>query len=201
MDRSQIAGIYLAAGSSSRMGMNKLDLPVGEFFLGSMGLRAALKSRLSSVIVVTRKRDSLHWLAPFSINKKLRIVICEEAGKGQSASLKTGIMAARVSGTETVVVLLADQPFVTAEMINVLIEEFHRSPYYSFVSFSNDGFTKPPVLLTKSFFFDIEGLNGDQGARALIRNADETSGKLIAVKNDQWLIDVDTLADYERLFY
>ncbi|WP_376768611.1 NTP transferase domain-containing protein [Paenibacillus foliorum] len=46
MSRKNIFGIYLAAGQSSRMGSDKLRLPVGPMNLGNYALAAALNSRL-----------------------------------------------------------------------------------------------------------------------------------------------------------
>ena len=50
----KIAGIYLAAGNSSRMGSNKLALPVGTMTVGSLALETALKSSLDKVYIITK---------------------------------------------------------------------------------------------------------------------------------------------------
>ena len=45
----KIAGVYLAAGSSSRMGSNKLQLPVGTKTLGSLAVQTALQTSLHRI--------------------------------------------------------------------------------------------------------------------------------------------------------
>ncbi|MFK9090448.1 NTP transferase domain-containing protein [Bacillus salipaludis] len=195
MDHSGLVGVYLAAGKSSRMGRNKLNLPLGIHCLGSIALRAALESKLEITFAVTRKGDSLHWVAPFSQKRGLRIIECEEADSGQSESLKTGVKAAVELGAAGVVVLLADQPFVTTEVINKLIDLFQGSE--EFIAYSNYDVLKPPVLLSKRLFPRIMDLSGDQGARRLLRNA--AVGKQIKLDNDIYFFDVDTIEDYQFL--
>ncbi|EKN70761.1 xanthine dehydrogenase [Neobacillus bataviensis LMG 21833] len=195
MDYSGLVGIYLAAGKSSRMGSPKVNLPLGNRRLGSIALRAALKSKLDVTIAITRKGESLQWLTPFSKSEDLRIVECVEADRGQSASLRAGAKVAAEMGAAGVVVLLADQPFVTTKMINRLIDEFHGSE--EFISFSHNGVMKPPVLLASSLFPRIMKLEGDQGARSLLRSG--CLGKQIKLNKDVYFFDVDTKEDYQFL--
>lgn len=197
MDHTGLVGVYLAAGKSSRMGSNKLNLPLGNQFLGGIALRAALESRLDVTIAVTREGDSLHWLAPFSKDKGLRFLECKDADNGQSASLKAGVNAAQEFGGEGVVVLLADQPLVTTGMINRLMDKFQGSVDY--ISYLHNGVMKPPVLLGRSLFPRIMELSGDQGARSLLRGDCENRGKRIEMDKDVYFFDVDTIEDYHFL--
>lgn len=199
MNHSSLVGIYLAAGKSSRMGRAKLNLPVGNQFLGSMAFRAALESKLDCTIAVTREGDSLEWLAPFSKNKSWSYLECLKADRGQSASLKAGVRMAADMGATGVVVLLADQPFITSEMINRLVDEFKISQKGSYVSFSHEGMIKPPVLFAKSFFPMLFELTGDQGARTVIREEMREQGKQIEINSDLYFFDIDTEEEYQLL--
>ena len=51
----KITGVYLAAGSSSRMGSNKLALPVGTKTLGSLAVQTALKTPLDQIYIITKE--------------------------------------------------------------------------------------------------------------------------------------------------
>jgi molybdenum cofactor cytidylyltransferase len=199
MGRCGLVGIYLAAGKGIRMGRNKLNLPFAGQCLGSIAFRAALESKLDVTIAVTRQGDLLHWFAPFSKDKNWIIVECEDACKGQSASLKAGVNAALELGATGVVVLLADQPFVTSRMIDQLIDGFHEEEHRSYLSFSDKGVPKPPVLIASCLFPAILELSGDQGARALIRGAGSGRGKRIEVEDSGCFFDVDTKVDYQYL--
>ena len=58
----KIAGVYLAAGSSSRMGSNKLQLPVGTKTLGSLAVQTALQTSLHRIYIITKETDDTSWL-------------------------------------------------------------------------------------------------------------------------------------------
>ncbi|MGG3563973.1 nucleotidyltransferase family protein [Neobacillus rhizosphaerae] len=197
MDDTRLVGIYLAAGRSRRMGCSKLNLPLGDKFVGSMAFQAALDSKLDVVIAVTRKEDSLRWLAPFSERKGWRLVESDYADQGLSASLKAGVSAASKLDASGVVVLLADQPNITYGMINRLVEKYSLFPDYSYISYSHTGVSKPPILITKRFFSLIEKLEGDQGARGIIRGTESESGKQIILESNECFFDVDTMDDYQ----
>jgi len=194
MDGTRIVGIYLAAGKSSRMGRNKLNLPIGETFVGSIGFRAAMESQLDVTIAVTRKGDSLHWLAPFSKKGGWKRV---EADGKQSDSLKAGLTAASELEANAVMVLLADQPFVTSVMINQLIAEFCSCSYIPYFSFLDQGLLKPPILIAKELFPAMMCLTGDQGARALLRGEWKGQGKFLEANDGRPFMDIDTKEDYQ----
>jgi molybdenum cofactor cytidylyltransferase len=191
----KIIGIYLAAGKSIRMSRNKLVLPFGKDFLGASAFRAALDSKLDVTFAVTRKVDFPRFLRPFLKRKNWSYQYCEEGNNGLSDSLKTGVKQAAEWGADAIVVLLADQPFVTAECINRLIEEFTLSPKLLFVSATQNGKCKPPVLLSKEVFPELMKLTGDMGAKGLLQGVWREHG--IGVEfDDQIFIDVDTFDDY-----
>jgi molybdenum cofactor cytidylyltransferase len=131
MRRNNIVGIYLAAGQSTRMGSDKLRLPLGSIHLGSYALAAALRSSLDYVWVIVNDiavdwMDSTFYQDP--IRRKWSVINCPEARLGQAYSLRCGIQAALAMEATAVMLLLADQPFITSEMINELIVWFqtHR---------------------------------------------------------------------------
>ncbi len=199
MNPSNIVGIYLAAGKSSRMASSKLNLPVGHEYLGGMALREALESKLDSILVITRKSELPPWLIPFSTTKGWRRLQCPEAELGLSASLKTGVKEAIQIGATGVLILLADQPFVTTKMINHLMNEFQSTNLNSYISYSNNGLIQAPVLFSKKTFPMLLQLTGDQGARRIIRGELRKRGKQIEFNNDRPFIDIDTVEDYDFL--
>jgi xanthine dehydrogenase accessory protein pucB len=194
MDDSRLIGIYLAAGKSSRMGRHKLNLPIGDMLLGGRALKEAIESKLNFIIVVTRKGYSQKWLTPFINNKKWKMV--EVEGDNQSDSLKAGLKEGEERGADAVLVLLADQPFVTKGMINQLIDRFEDN---TFVSFSKNGKGMPPALFSKILFKNLYSLEGDQGARAILRGEARKLGRLIEIDDDLAFLDIDTQEDYQRI--
>ena len=120
----KIVGIYLTAGNSSRMGTNKLALHVGTMTVGSLALETALKSQLDEIYIITKDTDDTDWLPEeMKSDARCTIIKCSTAHEGQSESLRCGIQQAQADQADAVIVMLADQPFITVQML----EENDRS--------------------------------------------------------------------------
>ena len=113
----------------------------------------------------------------------LRMIANPDYAAGQSTSLRAGI-AALGQNADAVVVLLGDQPFVTAAAAIV-------APTYA-------GQRGNPVLFAQAIFPELLAVQGDQGARAVLA-ADRARVHLVAFDDPRPLADIDTPEDYERL--
>ncbi|WP_255253000.1 nucleotidyltransferase family protein [Brevibacillus laterosporus] len=94
---------------------------------------------------------------------------------------------------QAVLVMLADQPFVTRKHINQIIKVFHYTytKITLFIASKYQDNTIPPILLTKSLFPEIKLLTGDQGAKTILKSQKE-NGLFILFNDSLWTIDVDT---------
>ncbi|WP_246120349.1 nucleotidyltransferase family protein [Cohnella terricola] len=193
----------MAAGQSTRMGTNKLRLPLGSKRLGNYALAAALNSQLEHVWVITGEEeadwiDSAFYREP--VKRKWSVVSCPEARSGQSRSLKCGVEAAMSTDLSAVMILLADQPCVSSMMIDELLGHYYagqdeRNIDYAAASFN--GLARPPVIFDRRMFPELLRLQGDQGARYLIREGG--SGAHVDFANPDYFRDVDTMEDYSSL--
>lgn len=201
MKNNQIIGMYLAAGNSRRMGSNKLLLPLRHLPLGSHALASALSSNLDHIYVITKEQDQLAWLHPslFIKQQKWTHFICQESNNGQSESIKFGIKKAIEHGACAVMVMLADQPFITVKMINQLIHVFRNNHDYNYVASSFQGIIRPPILFSAPFFSQIQKLQGDEGARRLLRHTSTNQEKIIPFHDEKMFLDVDTMEDYKSV--
>lgn len=182
------------------MGINKLALPVGTMTLGSLALETALKSSLDKVFIITKDADDVNWIsADFRTNKKITIVKCLTADEGQSESLRCGIEHAKVIKADAVMVLLADQPFITVLMIDEIIACMKKTPSCNYVAASHNDLLKPPVLFSASMYPALLNLTGDTGARVLLRDEYQNTGKKIPCADKRFFFDVDMVEDYEKL--
>ncbi|CAM3722018.1 NTP transferase domain-containing protein [Mesobacillus zeae] len=195
----RVIGIYLAAGESKRMGIDKRYLPFNQVPLGSVVLKEALLSKLEHIVVITRKDDSLDWLQRISFSSKWSLMECEHATEGQGSSIQCGLKRAVESNADAAMILLADQPFVTTEVINTLIESYQQDPDYYYIAAGNGQIPMPPILFSPACFPYLHQLTGDQGARYVIRGELFNKGKIIDSQKALIFFDVDTQEDYSYL--
>lgn len=195
-----IIGIYLAAGKSSRMGENKLALPVGKMPLGSLALDTALQSSLDCICIITNGDDDLSWLPKrLRTHEKCKIVKCPNANEGQSASLRCGIEKAMSIGATAIVILLADQPFITVQMIDEMIDCLKQHPDSKYIATTHEGTMKPPILFTHELFPSLLQIRGDEGARKILRGSLFNIGKQLPCNDSRLVFDVDDAKDYATL--
>jgi len=190
-----IAGIVLAAGRSSRLGRPKQLLPVHGEPLIRHTLRHVLASSLDQVILVVgheadEVRNAVAGLP----------VICvfnPNAAAGQSTSVRSGIAAVRPE-VEAAVFILGDQPGVDPNVIDALVSTWRESrpPVVAPLYVDRMG---NPILFDRRVFQELVLLEGDAGARPVVR-AYQDSGELQLVPIARAAPpDVDTEADYEAL--
>lgn len=196
----KIVGVYLAAGNSNRMGTNKLALPIGTKSLGSLALETSLASPLDEVYVIIRNTDTTDWIPPhIKSNAKCTIIQCPTSSEGQSESLRCGIQHARDTGADGVIVMLADQPFITIQMLTEMITCMKTNPACRFVATVFEESIMPPVLFSSSMYPDLLELRGDKGARAILQGDFLQKGKLLTCTDKRFVFDVDTPDDYQTL--
>ncbi|MGG0590157.1 NTP transferase domain-containing protein [Priestia megaterium] len=203
MSGLNIVAVYLAAGASKRMGSNKLLLPLGNGCLGSKALRTAVCSKVNHTIVVTKKGDSLEWIDPIlfseAYQQKWSHTSCSSALKGQSASLKCGLKKAKELSADAIIVLLADQPLISIVLIDTFVSLFENHSSAPFISSFYQGIARAPVLFSKQMFSSLDKLQGDQGARKIIRQKGPGNGMSYECTDASLFMDVDTKQAYERI--
>lgn len=185
------------------MGTDKLSLPLGGMALGNHALLAALHAGVEHVWIVSGDAGA-NWLDGALFGDGFRgrwtVIHCRDARAGQGHSLRRGVMAAHSAGAGSVMILLADQPQVTAAMIRELLnrygQELERAEIH-FAAAEFDGLTRPPVICHSRMYSDLLRLQGDQGARQLIRQG--RPGVRIPFGQPDLFLDVDTAEDYKSL--
>ena len=193
-----VGAIILAAGQAERAGGPKIIWPAA----GRPSLRrvaeAALNARgVCEVVAVTGG-----WAAEAAEVLKglpVKIVHNPEYSRGQAGSLKAGLESlSRVC--RAAVFLLADQPFITSQIIEDLID-FHRQGRYSIVAPSIGGQRKNPAVFSLDRWrIELAALGGDKGARDLIAAHPEELGlRPYSHSEIKCFEDFDTLEDYEAL--
>ena len=185
-----ISAVVLAAGASSRMGRQKLLLPLnGEALIrrvvgqvGDAGFDDVL------VIVGHEAEPVLDALADMPVRHALN----PDFATGMGSSFRTAV--AHLPDSEAAMFALADQPFVTSAEYRRVLDAYrqHRSPI---VSSRYGEVMAPPHLFSREFFAELAAL--EHGARpVLLRHRDKMT--VLTFPSDL-LVDVDTPEDYEEV--
>jgi len=189
-----VEAIILAAGLSTRMGAAKLGLELNGEPVIARVTRGAVGSVLDRVIMVVGP-DSDHLvraLGPLAEHSKLSRVENPRPDRGMSSSLRAGMFALGPT-TDGAMVVLADQPFLTREVIDHLIARFCADPE-KIVQPAVHGRTTTPVIFPAALFSQLREVVGDIGGRDVVnRNRDRVVIQEIGSMYDD--IDLDTPAD------
>lgn len=190
-EEHSIAGILLAAGAATRMGQPKLLLPWQGEPLIRHAARIALDAGLNPVVVVTGAEQTI---AAVLKDLPLQIVDNPDWQSGQSTSVRVGIQALPAE-TQAAIFLLGDQPFVTTDLIQQLIDTYRKTRPIILAPFVNNKRTNP-VLFDRSVFNLLCQLHGDQGGRTLF---DQYPPARMQWLDERLLLDIDTPEEYENL--
>jgi molybdenum cofactor cytidylyltransferase len=192
LDGAAVSAVVLAAGRASRMGEEKLLLPLGDKPVLRHVVETVDRAGLRETVVVVnpRNRGAITAL----VSDLTRRVVCNERFQdGIASSIATGTGAV-ADDSEALVLVQGDQPMITSEMLQVLVSVW-RQERPPFVAASYDGLTTTPVLFARALYSELRALEGDVGARAVLRRH---AGKTVAFPS--WMgSDLDTSADYDAL--
>lgn len=187
--------IILAAGRSARLGRPKQLLSYQGKNLLQHTIDAAHESQAGPVIVVLG--SDMDVIAESLDPVHLTIVKNPNWEIGMASSVACGIntMNDLYPDTEAVILMVCDQPFVNSKLLKNLIDKQEESGS-SIVASSYENIQGTPALFLKKHFDELSALNGDTGARSLIKRYAES---IEAIPFDQGSIDIDTIEDYRNL--
>lgn len=181
-----VSGLVLAAGGSSRMGRPKMLLPIAGEPLVARAVRPLLEAGLSRIVVVIgAEADAVHAALPAVTD--VAAVVNAAWRTGMASSLRVGLAAC--AGADAVLVVLGDQPSVTAAAVGRVLA---AAPGRPLVVASHAGRVVHPILFARELFPELEALDGDVGAREVVRRH---LARAALVEGDAPR-DVDTEDDY-----
>ena len=192
------AGIVLAAGMSTRLGQAKHLVTVGGKTLLARVVAAALESELSEVVVVLGNEAErvLAALGSLGRHERLRAVVNERYEGGMAGSLQVGLLPVK-ERYPAVMFLLGDQPLIDAGAINLLLSRFWSTDKDICVPVQGKK-QGNPVCFSRRFYEQILSIQGDTGAREIIRRHPEDV-LWVEIGNPSFFLDIDRAEDLERL--
>jgi molybdenum cofactor cytidylyltransferase len=208
------AAIILAAGSSSRMGggRHKLLLPLGRRPVLAHVLEAALASQARPIIVVVghQANQVRAQIAAYDDSNGVSIVENPAYLKGMSTSLQAGVQTLLTYGykkdeyetsarttVDSALVLLGDQPLITPQVIDALIDARTRTGK-CIIAPLIDGKRGNPILFAADLFPELLEVTGDEGGRSVVeRHRSEVA--TIEIASAATIYDVDTWEAYQQV--
>lgn len=157
--------VLLAAGASARLGRPKQLLEVDGEPLLRRAARALLASAPLELVVVLGHEASR--IGAVLDGLPLRRVVANDHAEGMAAALRAGI-AALDPRCEGALVALTDQPALAGAHLVALREAWRKAPARAVAS-RYAGLAGVPAMLPRAWFDDLLALQGDTGARALLR--------------------------------
>ena len=190
----EISVVILAAGGSVRMGRPKLALPLQGETLLERAMAPALASGIRDIVVVAGENPA--WIRE-RIPPNVRIVINPRSREGMATSLQAGITAVSPR-SQAILFSLGDQPFVTAEVYRMLIEDYRRQlKALTFPVFG--GKRGNPVLFDRRLWSALMALQGDEGGKQIFASVPDQEKAGVAVSCPGILLDIDTPEEYARM--
>ena len=176
------------------MEKTKQLLPFGKTNILGTVIQNACQSKLDEIVtVIGHRADKIQQNVDFSNTK---IVRNRKYQMGQSTSLIKGLEAISAD-CDGAIFLLGDQPLITSDIINCLVQAFETSDSRIIIPYFN-GQRGNPVIVAKSLFTRLKSISGDTGPRVLFKEFKNSILK-VPIPDTAILVDVDTKEDYEKL--
>jgi len=191
--------LVLAAGQSSRFGSNKLlaktfdDKPVITHSLAP--LKAMAKRYQLKLCVITRYDN--YELNNYLTEQEIPFTVCPDAHLGMGHSIAHGIKSNPL--WQGWMIALADMPNLTSNIIESLITHIIQNPHQVVrpsIRQEEKDIPLHPVYFPQFYKLKLSQLTGDNGAKTIIQQQ-----KLINVDNLEFLIDIDTPEDLQKIHH
>jgi molybdenum cofactor cytidylyltransferase len=186
---SGLAIAILAAGSASRFGGGKLDAELAGKPLGRWALHAAREVAHERLAVVVGDT-----VPAFARAAGCELLVNDRAGEGLGTSAALAGKWAAESGSDSLLILLADMPLVAPETLKRLASAaLAGTPAAVAYPGSRPGV---PAAFPAALFEALEALTGDTGAAHVLRGRADVM--LVETAEDE-LLDVDRPDDLDEL--
>jgi molybdenum cofactor cytidylyltransferase len=189
-----ITAILLAAGESRRMGQLKQLLPFGTKTVIETCLDALLASKADDVVVVLGHcADEIHARIEYL---PITCVVNPDYQQGMSSSIKAGVCSVKAD-TQAVLIALVDQPLITSDIVDRLIDTHVREGATIGVP-EFEGRSGHPILIDMIYRDEILAVDPQNGLREVIyRHWGDVSR--LPVETDAIIQNMNTWDEYQRI--
>jgi molybdenum cofactor cytidylyltransferase len=184
----RVAALVLAAGSSTRMGSNKLLADIQGQPMIARTVQRIAQSSVEKIMVVTGHQSEVVGSA--LQGQGVELVHNANFALGLSTSLRLGVSKLQNS-CDAILVCLGDMPLIDARDINRMIAAFNPTENRSIVVPVHGSKFGNPVLWGASHFASLMVCEGDRGARGLLETLREEAVE-IPIAHEGVVLDADT---------
>jgi molybdenum cofactor cytidylyltransferase len=186
-----ISLIILAAGESSRLGQPKQNLIFNGKTLLQHAIEAGQGSKCKNIIVVLGANSNQITPVPATTT-----LYNNDWNEGMASSIRRALVEIiNDLSVERVIIMLCDQPFVSATLLNTLINKQSETGK-PIAACTYNHTTGVPALFDRELFAELLLLQGHEGAKKILKNHVDD---IVAIPFEQGGIDIDTSNDYEQL--
>lgn len=187
-DAAGLGAILLAAGGSRRLGRSKQMLEIEGEPLVLRQARLLLDLEPALVVVVTGAQgdEVSNLLAELPV----KCIYNAEWARGMGASLACGVKA-MPERVRAAIVLLCDQWKVRGQDIENLATAWAQEPLAAVIADYGEA-TGPPAILPRAMFERLSRLQGDTGARRVLKS---WKGRIIRLPMSDAAVDIDSPGD------
>lgn len=193
MDTGKLSAIVLAAGGSSRYGRCKQLVEIN----GSSLVRQAV-DKLSALFPIDRITvvvgANSEAVAQSVSDLPVNVVLNEHWQQGLASSLKAGLNSVEPD-CRAVMITLCDQALVTGEHLRRLLNLWFAFPSEITAS-AYAGTVGTPAIIPAEFYPQVLALEGDAGAKPLLKN---NAARVKTLPIPEAEFDLDVPADLEKL--
>jgi len=205
----RVAAVITAAGAGTRMqGRIKQLLPWRGKTLIENAIEIATQSEANEILVVlgahaeeiqkylAKSSNGSHAVESSGVGARPAYILNPGWQEGHASSIRAAVDALSPQ-TDAAIFINADQPLLTATVINKIIQRY-RETDASIIASSFAGKRGSPVLFRRVHFAELRALRGEQGGRELIAQYAERVQR-VEFDDASWGVDVDTMEEYEKL--
>ena len=193
MDSGKISAIVLAAGGSSRYGECKQLVEIDGSSLVQLAvdkLSALFPNDRITVVVGANSEAVEQSVSDVPVN----VVLNEHWQQGLASSLKAGLNSVEPD-CRAVMITLCDQALVTEDRLRRLLDLWFAFPSEITAS-AYAGTVGTPAVIPAEFYPQILALEGDTGAKSILKN---NAGMVRTLPVPEAEFDLDVPADLEKL--
>jgi molybdenum cofactor cytidylyltransferase len=186
-----VNAIVMASGMSKRMNRDKLLMKINNMQIFEYIIDTIIKCNFYDKTVVAKDEEILQKSKCLGFNA----VKSTEYEKGQSRSIILGMENSK--SADGYMFFVADQPFLSYETVNLLLESFEKNPGSIIVPRCKDK-NRNPVIFPHKLREELLMLSGDNGGKTvIIKNKDKIV--FVDIDKEYEFMDIDTMEDYENV--